>query len=137
MAYYLKPKRLNIDHLNWLANEWQRIDLPEGQSAFEKWEINHGVYEGIGVSLYGNDTTFIEHLKIVKIEQDFFYVAEVNHNEEPSFFKIQSMDKNGFICTNPKHDFPKQINYRLNGDTLRVLISGDGRSIPFTFIRMK
>lgn len=137
IIYLYLPKKQDINQLEWLVGQWQRIDLPQGQSAIEKWKLNESAFQGIGISFKGNDTTFVEHLKIVKIDHDLFYVAEVSHNDAPVFFKIELKAEDGFVCSNPKHDFPKKIDYQLNDSLLKVVISGDGREVSFSFKKVK
>ena len=88
---------------------------------------------GQGLTLRGADTVFVENLSILLKGDAYFYVAEVAHNKTPTFFEITSLDAGKFTCENPQHDFPKKISYTLNDNVLTVVISGDGKSIPFIF----
>ena len=90
---------------------------------------------GIGVTLRATDTVFVERLRMEQKDGEWYYVAEVAHNAEPTYFMLTDCSKNGFVCENPDHDFPKKITYSLDGAVLKATISGDGKSIPFVFIR--
>lgn len=127
----------SVDDFSWLEGTWQRQNTKPGSSAFETWNQSEGMLSGMGVTLKGTDTVFIEKLKIVNQKDTWYYVAEVSHNAAPTYFKITSFGKEGFVCENPDHDFPKKIVYALEDDRLIATISGDGKSIPFTFISVK
>ena len=43
------------------------------------------------------------------------------------------LSDSGFTGENPKHDFPKKIEYQWNEDSLWVTISDDERSVEFNF----
>lgn len=118
----------------WLQGTWERQDTKPGSTAVESWEkmTNLG-FQGLGVTMKGPDTVFVEKLSIVEKGNAFYYVAEVSHNPEPTYFKITSSSKTGFVCEKPDHDFPKKIEYQFKGDLLTVVISGDGKEIPFKF----
>ena len=71
----------------------------------------------------------------IKIDGKFYYVAEVSHNPDPTYFEMTSISDNGFICENPDHDFPKKITYKLENGVLIATISGNGKEIAFVFKR--
>lgn len=130
------PAELHIASLNWLVGSWERINVKEGFKAQETWKLS-GQEElaGVGVTLKGTDTVFVEKIRILKKDQDLFYVADVKENSKPIYFKFTTMHFSGFSCENPEHDFPKKIEYNLQGKNLTVVISGDGKSQNFTFVR--
>lgn len=123
----------SIDQLEWLVGKWQRANTRPGSQAFESWQKSNEALIGIGVTLKGTDTVFVEKLKIVLKDGALNYVADVAQNGKPIFFKITSMNEKGFVSENPTHDFPKKIEYRLENDQLTATISGDGKAIPFVF----
>lgn len=41
-----------------------------------------------------------------------------------------------FVCENPQHDFPKKITYKLTGNHIYTTISGNGKTIPYNFVRV-
>ncbi len=123
--------------LDWLIGKWERENVKQGQTAFEvwKWDDTQGL-SGMGVTIQGSDTVFVETLSIAEKDGGLFYVANVSSNASPTFFKITSYSKSGFESENPGHDFPKKIAYTLDGDMLTATISGDGKEIPFLFKRV-
>ncbi len=126
----------NIKKLNWLEGTWERTNVKPGTYAHERWEkTSTSSWEGLGVAMQGNDTTFIEKLRIIKKDSSIYYEADVPENTRQVLFQFTKLDKGGFTCENPEHDFPKKIRYLREKDKLIVQISGDGKSIDFLFIR--
>ena len=123
-----------LEKLAWLEGKWERQNTRQGRTAFELWTKNSDRFVGKGITMSGTDTVFVERLSIKKKDGELYYVAEVSQNAEPTYFKITQFTKAGFICENPDHDFPKKIEYKLESDgTMKAIISGDSRSIPFVF----
>ncbi|MEM0939739.1 MAG: DUF6265 family protein [Bacteroidota bacterium] len=117
----------------WLTGTWQRTNSKPGTDSFESWAFQKSKMEGIGVTLKNGDTTFVENLRIINENGTWNYVAEVAHNETPTYFKIVSISRKRFVCANPDHDFPKEIEYERTDSGMKVTISGDGKAIPFVF----
>jgi hypothetical protein len=62
-------------------------------------------------------------------------VADVPENKGLVYFKFTATTDHSFTCENPTHDYPKKIIYDHQGNTLKVTISGDGKSNTFLFER--
>ena len=125
-----------LSDLNWLVGQWERQGMKPGKSGHERWEPAAGnMMHGWGVSFQGQDTTFVEKLKIVKKDNSVYYVADVPENQTPALFLMTEISADGFVCENPDHDFPKKISYKREGDILNATISGDGKEVIFKFIR--
>ena len=128
----------DLQSLEWMLGTWQRTNTKPGQTAYEKWQkISRNEFKGIGVTLKGKDTIFKEKLKMVVRDNELFYVAEVSHNPAPVYFRVIEQEATGFVSSNPNHDFPKEISYRIEGDDLSVEISGDGKSGTFNFVKVE
>ncbi|MEO9869337.1 DUF6265 family protein [Ekhidna sp.] len=137
LAYTQLSFGQSMKDFKWLEGKWERQNVKPGTSAFEVWGKAKNGYKGQGISLKGRDTTFVENLSLVKKDTDFYYVADVSSNTEPTYFKITSISKMGFVSENPQHDFPKKIEYTLDGDKLTVVISAGEKAIGFVFIKEK
>jgi len=125
-----------FEKLRWLAGIWERTNISPGRSSYERWEIVHeNALGGLGVTIQGNDTVFIEKISIIVKDNSIYYVADVPENQHPVFFKFVEITENGFTCENPQHDFPKKISYELDGTTLKARISGDNKIIDYYFKR--
>lgn len=125
----------STSQLEWLVGKWKRTNSKPGRTSIETWKKDGDRLIGSAYHLNGNDTTYIEKLKIVVKDQELYYVADVPENKSEVYFKITQVSPNGFVCENPQHDFPKKISYQLNGNSIRAVISGDGKEIPYLFER--
>ncbi len=124
----------SLEKLNWLEGDWIRTNTKPGRSGSEHWQkISATEWQGTGITMKGTDTSFVEKLKLVANDGAIFYVADVTGNNGQVFFKFTRFDENGFTCENPRHDFPKKIDYQRNGNSLKATISGDGKSIEYLF----
>ncbi len=124
-----------LEHLDWLAGNWQRINDEEGRKTYESWQkISDKEFRGLGYTLAGADTVFKENLSIVlKEEQPNYVVTGVNPT--PTYFEFIGQDVNAFACTNPENEFPKNIEYIYQNDTIFTTIMGGANSIVFVFVR--
>lgn len=85
----------------------------------------------------GNDTLFVEDVKLLIKDNEIYFVADIKENLNPVYFKLTKIESDEFVCENPDHDFPKKISYRLEGNSLKAVTSGDGRENEFIFVRQK
>jgi Domain of unknown function (DUF6265) len=120
--------------LSWLAGNWTLINPKSGRSGTERWtKVSGSEWRGFGVSMRGNDTLFVENLKIVQKDSGIYYVADVPENKALVYFKFSRISDSSFECENPVHDFPKKITYSQEGHILRATISGNGKSVEYLF----
>ncbi|NIG55766.1 DUF6265 family protein [Chitinophaga sp. Cy-1792] len=120
--------------LNWLEGKWMKTNVKPGRSGYEEWQrVSATSWKGTGISMRGQDTTFVEKLQLRIKDNYIYYVADVAENKELTWFKITHIGANGFTCEDPAHDFPKKIVYERTGKQLKVTTSGDGKSIEFLF----
>uniref|UniRef100_UPI004048657D hypothetical protein n=2 Tax=Roseivirga sp. TaxID=1964215 RepID=UPI004048657D len=130
-----KQTQKDFKKLEWILNKWNRTNLKQGSTAFESWtKESEYLFTGIGVTLKGTDTTFVEKLRIEIKEDKIYYVADVRENATPTYFLMSEITDQGFVSKNPEHDFPKVISYALVGNELTATISDGGeKKIPFVF----
>jgi hypothetical protein len=126
----------NFNKLSWLTGTWNRTNVKPGRKAHERWELAGTLQmKGFGVSMKEKDTLFVEKIQLLVKDNHIWYVADVPQNKEPVYFKLTAITNDGFTCENPAHDFPKKIEYKLDGNKLRATISGDGKAIDYLFER--
>jgi hypothetical protein len=124
----------NFKKLEWLVGTWNRTNVKPGKVGYEHWKkTSEFELRGMGVSMQGKDTTFVEKITILIKDNNIYYVADVRENEKPVYFKLTEINTTGFVCENPEHDFPKKISYQLQGTDLKAQISGDGKSMDYLF----
>ena len=120
--------------LSWLEGVWTSSKTKPGMTGHERWiKISSTEWLGYGVNMKGIDTTFMEKLKIILKDEKIYYVADVPENKEPVLFLLTAITDHSFICENPRHDFPTKIAYEKEGDKLKAVISGSGKSIEYLF----
>jgi len=129
----------DFQSLSWLEGNWTSSNnIKPGRLTIELWKKT-GEYEytGKGATLQGNDTVFMEKLKILIAGNEIHYVADVRENQNPVDFVFTTIGPNIFICENPQHDYPKKISYQLIGHTLKAQTSGNGKVNEFVFVRSR
>lgn len=125
-----------MKNLGWLEGTWVRTNLKPGRTGSESWtKLSPTGWRGLGCTLQGKDTLFVEHMKLVIFENTPAFVADVPENKGLVYFKFTATTSHSFTCENPTHDYPKKIVYDRQGNNLKVTISGDGKSNEFLFIR--
>ncbi len=130
-----KSVKDNFNKLEWVLGKWERTGLRSGSSAYESWKKTSAYsFEGIGVSMTGSDTTFVEKLRIEIKDDKIYYVADVRQNAKPVYFELTEISAQGFVSKNMEHDFPKVISYSLKENRLTAIISdGGSKKMLFTF----
>jgi hypothetical protein len=124
--------------LEWLTGKWIRTNSSAGQSGYETWNsVSDLKLSGKGITLKGKEVIFTENLELIVKGNDIFYVVTVSGDTEPVYFKLTAITDHDFTCENPKHDFPKKITYSRSGNHVNAVISGDGKSVDYNFVREK
>jgi len=125
-----------LRQMAWLAGTWQRVDLSEGRSGYERWTYDGAQgFVGVGITERDGKITFEEKLRIVPKDGTVYYVADVPENAQPVYFKLTELSKSGFSFENPAHDFPRKIAYRKDGRHLHVRVSAGDKAEEFEFER--
>jgi hypothetical protein len=126
LANYKAP---TPERFAWLAGTW----VAEGDSRpiYEEWAIGVDHYPvGRNYSIYGGDTTINEELSIKPDRSRISYMAKVfnQNNGKPVFFDWKPCAEEHVIAfSNPAHDFPQDITYKLiSPDSLVAVIKGQG-----------
>jgi len=119
----------------WLLGDWIRIDDKPDQQTYESWsKVSESLYHGVGYTLKNQDTIFKETMNF-ELEPGGGTFRVFGVNENPTPFKITSYATNSFSCYNAENEFPNEIQYHFNADTIQAKILGSGMEVPFTFIR--
>ena len=122
---------VGLSDLHWLLGCWQSED----GSAQEAWvEESDGSLLGVGVTVAGGRVTFYELLSIRAGEDGVPVYTAHPAGQSRTLFLLTTLDGSRVVFSNPEHDFPQEIAYRLDGETLIATISAlDGerpRSFP-------
>lgn len=114
---------------DFILGYWNRVNNQPEKRTYEIWKPD---FTGIGYTMKGRDTTFVEILSIVEINKTLFLKVE-GVNENPTLFKFTEQTETSFTCENPENEFPKKIQYSLEGVTLKAVISAGEDAIEFVF----
>lgn len=133
MALNERTKREDFINFEWMSGDWYMRG--EGYIIHEHWDSkSEHIMEGFSVSLNENgDTLGKEELRIIKIENNYYYIAKPSNKKNPTTFKmiVDSVRKVSFY--NESNEFPKLIEYRRFGDSLEARISNKDKSLLFKF----
>ncbi len=118
----LSAQSTGIQRAKWLQGCWE-LSTP-ARDVEEIWTRPKGG-SMIGVSRTIRDGKLTEYEMIVLREQgdQLAYVAHPS-GQAPATFLSTRVAATELVFENPAHDFPQQIGYRLDGDTLLAWISG-------------
>ncbi len=118
----LPAQSTGIQRATWLQGCWES-SLPARQ--IEEIWTRPKAGSMIGVSRTIRDGKLTEYEMIVLREQghQLAYVAHPS-GQVPATFLSTRVTATELVFENPAHDFPQQIGYRLDGDTLLAWISG-------------
>lgn len=132
-----KKQQVDFKKLECLLGKWKRTNGKPGQITTEEW-VKKSAFKlkGTGVKITGADTAFVEKMTLLIKDNAIFFVADVKENKGLVYFKLTAIDANGFTCENASHDFPKKIVYKQSGKELQATISGNGKSIGYTFLKL-
>ncbi len=129
--------KAEFEKLYWLNGTWNQTNITKpGKALVERW-TKSGDYEirGQATTTQNGDTVYVEHTTLLIKDNSIYYVADVPQNRQPVYFKLISINANGFACENPEHDFPKKITYELTGSQLKATISGNGKSFDYLYVK--
>jgi len=133
-----QPKMVFKKHL--FLGTWQ---TDSDELIFEEWTyVNDNLYTGKTYYISGNDTTFIETLRLCYIDNIFCYCATVQgHNDNKEIvFRLKHIENHGEKLTfeNREHDFPQRIVYEFSSNnTMTAAVDGteegENKQISFEF----
>ena len=121
--------------IDWIIGNWVGGVEEEGLFGGEIWtKVSDDRYAGDAELRNEGQLIPTEHMEIST--QDGHHCLIVEHGEaEPVIFDFISADSNGFICRNDENDFPKQIEYRREGEELIAIISDGAPTVEFRFVK--
>ncbi|MGV3764887.1 MAG: DUF6265 family protein [Chitinophagaceae bacterium] len=127
---------VSIKQFSWLAGKWKNTE----RNSFEYWKFSEDSSQltGYSFSVKEGDTTITEKLQFVCEGPTCYYIADVPDNGKPIRFAMMQHTPNGFRSENQQHDYPKYIEYKLEGPgKLRAEVGDATRKQVFTFERQE
>ncbi|MEL6823115.1 MAG: DUF6265 family protein [Calditrichota bacterium] len=123
-----------IEDFGWLVGEWKRSNDKGEKQTYETWtQTSETEYAGHGYTLLKSDTTFQEHMLLVRRDGTWQLEVAGAGNENPVAFKLTEIGEKSFVSENPEHDAPTKIRYARNVDIINAAIYAGENWIPFDF----
>lgn len=128
-----KTKYQDFINFEWMSGDWYMEN--EGYVIHEHWDgKSEHVMEGYSVTTdTKGDTVGKEELRIIKLGDEYFYIAKPRSKKSATTFKmiLDSVRKVRFY--NEKNDFPKWIEYHRLNDSMTATIRNEEKEIIFGF----
>jgi len=116
-----QPSVSDLKSVKRLEGDWASI---HESGFYEFWKLkNDRQMLGLGFSMELSDTLMSEQLEIFASDSGVYYKALVKGQNEglPVFFHLTHQEHDSLVFTNPEHDFPRFIIYKIfNDDSLRI-----------------
>lgn len=110
----------------WLRGTWE-CKTPKG-SIYEIWQpVADKEMHGRSYRVRGQDTMTLETVRLVQEGDSLYYIPTVKdqNNNQPVRFAATVITEKELVFSNPQHDFPQWISYKLiKPDSLVASIGG-------------
>lgn len=125
-------KERMVNRAEWMLGEWMQTS--DAGTLSESWKkVNDSVFAGGAYFVKGEDTLHHERIRLYQKEDVLMYEATVTGQNDnmPVVFPCTVIKENLLTFSNPQHDYPQTITYRLiNRDSLVATISGKQQGKP-------
>ena len=122
-----------LEPARWLIGTWTATGGTE--RVVEEWRrASDATFEGEGTtwSIASGERTGGESLRLAAMASAVYYIAKVAHNALPVPFELTSCATGQLVFENPRHDFPRRLEYTYAApDRMTVRVS-DGAAKAFT-----
>lgn len=116
VSCYRPSSHESFNDLKQLQGKWSSV---EGVLFNEHWWlVNDSLMAGIGFSLKGTDTAFLEKMQLFVENDSVYFAAKTAPEKEYVRFALGEARKNRWKFVNPTHDYPNIIQYEIKNDTL-------------------
>lgn len=110
----VRPTRPEFSKIAWILGSWEGKD--SNTVYYEHWkEAGKELFEGRAVVIVKGDTVFSERVTIEVKDSILVYRVVIGKND-PVLFKLIAADEQSVSFSNPQHDFPQNIAYKLQPD---------------------
>lgn len=137
----LGPEPGKLSALSWLSGAWvtePASGAPAGsERTIEVWSPpDGGSMVGMSRTTKGGTTTFFESMRIEARGEKTVLVALPKGQAQAEFVLAEGASSStSAVFENPKHDFPKTITYRREGEVLIATIEGGGPASQWKYRR--
>lgn len=127
---------ISLDDVKFLEGTW--VDSKTfgfknpPQHFVEIWESYPDSMSGVAYMVVENDSSLMERISIVMINEKLTYIARPKNQSLVSFTLIND-DKESFVFENKANDYPQQLTYKnVSKDSLYITMDGVSKGIPRT-----
>ncbi len=123
--------------LDWISGHW--CQAVEGGVIEEHWEPSHGgLLIGMGRTVRAGKAVAFEFMRLEWRDGAIYLMAQPN-GDPPVQFRLTASGKDWARFENPRHDYPKRVEYRRAGRGLHAEIGGPGadgreKTKPFDYL---
>ena len=109
-----KLPRTELSKIAWILGSWEGRD--SNSVYYEHWtDAGKELFDGKAFVIVKGDTVFSERMTIEIKDSVLVYRVVIGQNE-PVLFKLVAADEQTVSFSNPQHDFPQNIAYKLQPD---------------------
>ncbi len=135
ISYTACSQNNSLQHVDFLIGTWKK----EGKESYESWVKKDDKFQGQSYKIKDGQKFVSENIEVTLVGDQIMYTPTVfNQNDGKGIpFTLKSLEENLFSFENPKHDFPKKIQYKiLNSNELYVSVLGE-KDKGFSYKLMK
>jgi len=127
---------MQAQQINFLEGKWIRTDDKDELQTYENWKrITPIEYEAYSYSKKEGKIVWEETSTLKLYNEKLTLKVKILDGKPVKFNCSTKVNDKYLVCTNSKNDYPKQIEYWMDKDTLKAKISGGGPNVAFTFIK--
>jgi hypothetical protein len=138
VSCYQPDACVSFADLKKISGKWSST---EGVLFNEHWRlVNDSLMTGIGFSLSGTDTVFLEKMKIYLQSDSLYFAAKTDPKKDFVKFKLAEAKKRKWTFINETHDYPNIIQYEIKKDTLLYAFIANirgNKKVEFNLKRIK
>jgi hypothetical protein len=121
--------------MDWIIGTWVGGVDGEGLESREVWtKVSEDRYAAEAETRKDGEIVTSEHMEISLLDGHHCLIVE-HGDADPVIFDFTFEDEHSFICRNNENDFPKQIEYKTEGEELVAIISDGAPMMEFRFQR--
>lgn len=126
---------LELASVAWMTGHW--MQEKGGGTVEELWlPPRGGMMLGLNRTSRSAGKGSFEYLRIAQSAEGKVVYWASPGGGLPTPFELVEADGTHAVFSNPEHDFPKRIEYRLDGEKLTASIAGDTPGPSWTFVRV-
>ena len=111
-----------IKDLKWMEGTWKHEF--NGNVQIIKWTCTEKAVTGKILIEQNDDSNLMENITIMKENDKIVYTSDYTENEMMVEFPMKEMSNNKIVFHKTNYDWPQDISYELQNDSLIVTLSG-------------